>query len=434
MARASRRRLYVGRRSPVSDGVASAAPRSRLETGTFVVSIDTEMASGKELRERRRLAVERNIALRAPSSFRGTSSGTCPCSGTNGFRSFRGQRSGPPTAGANGRGIVGPLKQLGGSAVLSPATVVYPEFADGLWSLPSTFLFNGESRRRTHTLWIHQALRRLRRRVVGRSGRDRKAGRTAGGGGSSGGAQPASVECATTRSTTPVDPPNAGPTAGRRSVRSLVDVVLPAGATLVGTPVGGGFACGTGAAFTCVRATLAPGGAPVTFTFSVEVQNVLPGSSLVNTVTVSSTNPDTNTADNTATAATTVVSCTITGAGDVNGTPGNDVICGSAGTDRIAGLGGDDVIFGLGGDDQLIGGDGNDVLLGGDGSDQLVGGNGDDRLYGGGGGVDRLAGGPGDDYLNTVDGSTDDLLVGGEHVTGDTCVGDPGDAKALCEK
>jgi hypothetical protein len=47
--------------------------------------------------------------------------------------------------------------------------------------------------------------------------------------------------------------------------------------------------------------------------------------------------------------------------------------------------------------------------------------------------VDRLSGDAGDDYLNTVDGSADDYLVGGEHVAGDTCVGDSGDAKALCE-
>ena len=44
-----------------------------------------------------------------------------------------------------------------------------------------------------------------------------------------------------------------------------------------------------------------------------------------------------------------------------------------------------------------------------------------------GGGVDRLSGGAGDDTLNTVDGSTDDSVVGGGHVVGDTCVVDAGD-------
>lgn len=110
-----------------------------------------------------------------------------------------------------------------------------------------------------------------------------------------------------------------------------------------------------------------------------------------------------------------LVSCTITGAGDIIGTAGNDVICGSTGPDRIAGLGGDDVIFGSGGDDQLSGGDGNDTLHGG-------------------AGVDRLSGGPGDDTLNIVEGSGGDYAAGGEHVTGDTCVVDSGDSTALCER
>ncbi len=43
--------------------------------------------------------------------------------------------------------------------------------------------------------------------------------------------------------------------------------------------------------------------------------------------------------------------CTISGAGDIAGTAGDDVICGSAGNDRIAGLGGNDIIYGSGGDD-----------------------------------------------------------------------------------
>jgi hypothetical protein len=108
--------------------------------------------------------------------------------------------------------------------------------------------------------------------------------------------------------------------------------------------------------------------------------------------------------------------CTITGAGDIAGTPGDDVICGSEGPDRIAGLDGNDVILGLGGDDQLSGGQG------------------DDRLFGGREGVDRLSGGPGDDYLNTADGSGGDYAVGGEHAAGDTCDVDSGDFAYQCER
>lgn len=66
--------------------------------------------------------------------------------------------------------------------------------------------------------------------------------------------------------------------------------------------------------------------------------------------------------------------CTVSGSGDIVGTPGDDVICGSPGNDRIAGLGGNDIILGFGGDDMLAGGDGNDMLFGGTGNDSLLGG------------------------------------------------------------
>ncbi|MDP1805829.1 MAG: hypothetical protein Q8K72_11720, partial [Acidimicrobiales bacterium] len=128
-----------------------------------------------------------------------------------------------------------------------------------------------------------------------------------------------------------------------------------------------------------------------------------------------------------------VVACTITGAGDIVGTEGNDVICGSAGPDRIAGLGGNDVIYGMGGNDQVSAGSGDDTVYGGDGGDELAGGAGNDRLFGNGGGVDRLSGGPGDDTLNIVDGSGGDFAVGGDHIGGDTCVIDPGDFTVQCE-
>jgi uncharacterized repeat protein (TIGR01451 family) len=190
---------------------------------------------------------------------------------------------------------------------------------------------------------------------------------------------------------------------------------LPAGATLVGTPAGGAFTCVPGApGFSCSKPAV--GNATVqTITFTMQVGNSVPsGTVLTNTATVSSSTPDPNSGDNTATATTTVVLCTITGAGDIIGTEGNDVICGSAGPDRISGLGGDDLIFGMGGDDQLNGGAGNDTLIGGTG-------------------VDRLAGGPGDDRLITTDGVGGDYLAGGDHITGDTCIADAGDLKAQCE-
>ncbi|HWI05338.1 MAG TPA: hypothetical protein VNT52_16155, partial [Acidimicrobiales bacterium] len=145
---------------------------------------------------------------------------------------------------------------------------------------------------------------------------------------------------------------NAGPSTAQNV--SVTDD-LPAGVTLVGPPTGGGFTCGTGDPFVCSMASLAPGSA--TFTFAVQVGGVAPGSTLTNTATVSSSTADPNLANNTGSASTTIVTCTITGAGDILGTEGDDVICGSEGPDRIFGGGGNDVIFGLGGGDQLSGGD-----------------------------------------------------------------------------
>jgi uncharacterized repeat protein (TIGR01451 family) len=203
---------------------------------------------------------------------------------------------------------------------------------------------------------------------------------------------------------------NAGPST---ALDVSVSDDLPPGVTLVGPPTGGGFTCGTGDPFVCTRPAVAVGSA--TFTYAVQVGGVAPGSTLTNTATVSSSTADRNPAANTASASTSVVTCTITGAGDILGTGGDDVICGSAGPDRISGGAGDDVIFGLGGADLLSGGEGND------------------RLVGGGGGIDRLSGGPGDDILIVTDGAGDDFAAGGPHLAGDSCIVDGGDATAGCE-
>lgn len=131
-----------------------------------------------------------------------------------------------------------------------------------------------------------------------------------------------------------------------------------------------------------------------------------------------------------------------------SGTPGNDIIFGTSGPDRIGGGGGDDIICGGGGNDQLSGDAGNDQLYGDAGDDLLAGGEGNDKLYGGDGvdrlagdvgndelhggpGVDYLAGGPGDDTLEDT-GAPGDFLVGGAHVTGDTCTTEAGDSVAQC--
>ncbi|MGH9224818.1 MAG: DPP IV N-terminal domain-containing protein [Acidimicrobiales bacterium] len=89
--------------------------------------------------------------------------------------------------------------------------------------------------------------------------------------------------------------------------------------------------------------------------------------------------------------------CTIYGAGNITGTPGNDVICGSEGSDAIAGGGGNDVILGLGGADRVSGDGGNDRVFGGFGDDQVVGGDGDD-IVSGGPGTDSVIGNAGTDH------------------------------------
>jgi Ca2+-binding RTX toxin-like protein len=79
---------------------------------------------------------------------------------------------------------------------------------------------------------------------------------------------------------------------------------------------------------------------------------------------------------------TTPVQCTISGAGVIVGTPGNDVICGSAGDDTIYGFGGNDQIYAGAGDDVISGGIGDDTVYGGTGTDDLFGDAGlGDRLY-----------------------------------------------------
>ena len=61
--------------------------------------------------------------------------------------------------------------------------------------------------------------------------------------------------------------------------------------------------------------------------------------------------------------------CTVTGSGVIDGTPGNDVICGGPNNDVIDGLGGNDVVLGGAGNDRLVGASGRDTLNGGPGAD-----------------------------------------------------------------
>jgi Ca2+-binding RTX toxin-like protein len=71
------------------------------------------------------------------------------------------------------------------------------------------------------------------------------------------------------------------------------------------------------------------------------------------------------------------------GSDDIEGKGGNDVICGGGGNDDIEGDAGSDRLFGQGGNDDIEGDRGNDFLNGGKGHDELDGGAGTDRCING---------------------------------------------------
>jgi uncharacterized repeat protein (TIGR01451 family) len=180
---------------------------------------------------------------------------------------------------------------------------------------------------------------------------------------------------------------------------------------------------------TCALGTIASGASA-----TVEIK-VTPKSTgqLVNSVTVSATEPDPLSANNTDTETTTVIEppppptcggqeATILGTeGDdqLTGTAKKDVFVALGGNDVILGLGGDDLVCGAAGNDTVKGAAGNDAIRGGGGNDVLKGGDGNDALRGGGG-LDRLGGGAGADNLRGGAGS-------------DRCKGGPGrDTEKSC--
>ena len=162
---------------------------------------------------------------------------------------------------------------------------------------------------------------------------------------------------------------------------------LSAGLTLVGAPSGGGFACVTQAAspeIVCTKASQPPGSASITYTARIP-NTAQPGQQFPNTAKVSTNPADPVPGNNTSGHTVSVPACTKSGAGNIVGTPGNDVICGSAGPDNITAGGGNDLVFGRGGNDFITGGAGNDNILGEAGNDSITGGAGTDRADGGAG-------------------------------------------------
>jgi Ca2+-binding RTX toxin-like protein len=126
-------------------------------------------------------------------------------------------------------------------------------------------------------------------------------------------------------------------------------------------------------------------------------------------------------------AANSLPACTITGAGMIEGTSADDVVCGGDGADVIDGHEGNDVIIAAGGNDDLIGGTGADTLVGGEGDDRFFGGGGSDEAqpqFGPAGAAD-IADYSGSSAAVQVDlgaglasGEGDDTLAGIESVRG----------------
>lgn len=196
---------------------------------------------------------------------------------------------------------------------------------------------------------------------------------------------------------------------------TLTDTLSGPAASVVSATTTQGSCTTSAAGATCNLGTLPAGTSGVKVTIVVEPRAT---GTLTDRATVTTTTPDPNTANNTATKTTTV---------------GNSRGCtriGTSGNDNLTGTSGTDVICALGGDDTVNAGYGNDTVHGGFGNDRLDGGFGNDTLNGGPGN-DNLIGNYGTDNLNSVDNvSGNDTANGGPQT--DTCTTDPGDTRVSC--
>ncbi|MDX3534529.1 calcium-binding protein [Streptomyces sp. MB09-01] len=194
---------------------------------------------------------------------------------------------------------------------------------------------------------------------------------------------------------------------------TLADTLTGPGSLLSATP-SQGTCTRTSTTADCALGSLAPGARA---TVQVVAEPRATGT-LSDTATAGSAQTDPVPANNTATAASTVDNargCTIIG---------------TSGADNLAGGFGNDVICALSGNDVIRAGYGNDTVHGGPGNDNADGGFGNDVL-GGGPGTDTLTGSYGDDRLDTVDTvSGNDTANGGPGT--DACTTDPGDTRLSC--
>ncbi|WP_327593013.1 calcium-binding protein [Streptomyces chartreusis] len=195
---------------------------------------------------------------------------------------------------------------------------------------------------------------------------------------------------------------------------TLTDTVTGPAATVVSATPGQGTCTTSATGATCALGALAAG-ARTTVTVVVEPRAT---GTLTDRATASAAQSDPDTANNTATAPTTVNNargCTRIG------TSGNDTMTGTAGADVMCGLGGDDTINAGSGTDTVYGDFGNDRVDGGLNNDVLTGGPGNDTLLGN----------SGNDRLDTIDNvAANDTANGGLGL--DTCTTDAGDTRISC--
>jgi uncharacterized repeat protein (TIGR01451 family) len=161
------------------------------------------------------------------------------------------------------------------------------------------------------------------------------------------------------------------------------------------------------------------------------VVRALTAGSAINTATATTSTPDIDPSNNSASATVTIATPVAPGscANARFGTKAKDTLTGTLAGDNIFGLQGNDVMDGAAGADCLFGGLGNDTLKGGDGNDQLFGEDGNDKLTGGKG-TDKFSGGAGNDTVNARDGKKETIDCGAGK---DTATVDKADTVKGCE-
>jgi uncharacterized repeat protein (TIGR01451 family) len=213
---------------------------------------------------------------------------------------------------------------------------------------------------------------------------------------------------------------NAGPAV---ATATAVEDKLPGGLDFISASTTAGTCSTQGKTVTCALGTLA---ALADETVTIRTRVTKNKGTIDNTATVSTTEPDPTSPNNSDTERTTVKKAatgpTCQGsAATIIGTGAGETLTGTGHRDVIIAGGGNDVVLSGDGSDKVCAGSGLDLVRSGPKGDAVKGGGGADRLKGGGG-ADALRGGPGRDRLRG--GAGPDLLAGGLGI--DLCRGGAG--------